>query len=246
MPISPFFKSKHYKEWKVYFPQCYPNKFLKFQEMANYFQITASEHAILAGVGFNDLQEYNQSWVLNRMRIEIDKMPNWASDIEVNTWVEELRGAKSTRNFTIECEGEKLVGVSSLWAVFNTVRRRPEVLELPTDHIERFPEMHATEIPNQKVNLEVEFTEQFEYKVQFSDIDIVNHVNNTKYLEWCLNFVDPQIVLDNQIKAIDLNFMREISLGEDVLIEKATSEKLITFKISKENTTCFACQFELK
>lgn len=245
MPISPRFKSKHYKEWNVYFPQCYPNAFLKLQEMANFFQITASEHANLGGVGFSDLQEYKQSWVLNRMRIEIDEMPGWLNEIQVNTWVEELRGAKSTRDFTIEREGKKLVGVSSLWAIFNTERRRPDVLSINTDHIERFPDLHATEIPNQKVNLEVNFTEQFEYKVQFSDIDIVNHVNNTKYLEWCLNYMDPQIVLQNKIKAIDLNFMREISLGEDIIIEKAEFDNKILFKVSKQDIVCFACQFEL-
>lgn len=246
MPVSPFFKSKHYKEWNVYFPQCYPNAFLKLQEMANYFQITASEHAILGGVGFNDLQEFNQSWVLNRMRIEIDEMPGWMNQIEVNTWVEELRGAKSTRNFTIEREGKKLVGVSSLWAIFNTERRRPDVLTINTDHIERFPELHATEKPHQKINLDVEFTEKFEYQVQFSDIDILNHVNNTKYLEWCLNHINPKIVLENQIKAIDLNFMKEVSLGENVMIEKSTSDQLIVFKISKNEKPCFACQFEIK
>ena len=246
MPISPFFKSKHYKEWNVYFPQCYPNAFLKLQEMANYFQITASEHAILAGVGFNDLQEYKQSWVLNRMRIEIDEMPGWMNQIEVNTWVEELRGAKSTRDFTIERDGKKLVGVSSLWAIFNTERRRPDILQINTDHIERFPDLHATEIPNQKINLEIEFTEKYEYKVQFSDIDIVNHVNNTKYLEWCLNHINPSIVLQNQIKAIDLNFIKEVSLGEDVIIEKAEGENFILFKISKQDSPCFACRFELK
>ena len=245
MPISPRFKSKHYKEWNVYFPQCYPNAFLKLQEMANFFQITASEHANLGGVGFSDLQESKQSWVLNRMRIEIDEMPGWLNEIQVNTWVEELRGAKSTRDFTIEREGKKLVGVSSLWAIFNTERRRPDVLSINTDHIERFPDLHATEIPNQKVNLEVDFTEQFEYKVQFSDIDIVNHVNNTKYLEWCLNYMDPQIVLQNKIKAIDLNFMREISLGEDIIIEKAEFDNKILFKVSKQDIVCFACQFEL-
>ena len=50
MPQSPKFRSKHYKEWEIYFPQCYPNTYLKLSEMANFFQITASEHATLAGV----------------------------------------------------------------------------------------------------------------------------------------------------------------------------------------------------
>ncbi len=246
MPQSPKFRSKHYKEWDVYFPQCYPNTFLKLSEMANFFQITASEHANLAGVGFTDLQEFNQSWVLNRMRIEIDELPSWLDKIEVNTWVEVLKGTKSIRDFTIERDGKKLVGVSSLWAVFNTERRRPDMLQIPTDHFERFPDLHATEIPNRLVDLNFTPKEAYTYKVQFSDIDIVKHVNNTKYLEWCLNYIDPSIVLENKIKAIDLNFIRELSLGDEVLIEKLEEDQTILYRISKGETICFAASFQLK
>lgn len=246
MPIAPNFRSKHYKEWEIYFPMCYPNTFLKLNEMANFFQITASEHANLGGVGFKDLQEYNQSWVLSRMRIEIDEMPGWLNKIEVNTWVEELRGAKSTRDFTIERDGKKLVGVSSLWAIFNTKTRRPDLLQIDTTHIDRFKELHATEIPHQIIDLTPEATEKFDYVVQFSDIDIVNHVNNTKYLEWCLNHIDIDLVLKNQIKALNLNFIREISLGDLVSIEKVILDQKILFKIVKEDKVCFACEFELK
>lgn len=246
MPLSPRFRSKHYKEWEIYFPQCYPNTYLKLSEMANFFQITASEHATLAGVGFVDLQEFNQSWVLNRMRIEIDELPSWLNKIEVNTWVEVLKGTKSIRDFTIEREGKKLVGVSSLWAVFNTEKRRPDMLQIDTNHFERFPDLHATEIPNRLVSLDFVPEETYTYKVQFSDIDIVKHVNNTKYLEWCLNYIDPSIVLENKIKAIDLNFIRELSLGDHILIEKLEKEEQILFKISKADTLCFAAAFELK
>jgi len=246
MPVSPFFKSKHYKEWEVYFPMCYPNTYLKLNEMANFFQITASEHAILGGVGFQDLQEYDQSWVLSRMRIEIEEMPIWLNKIEVNTWIEELRGAKSTRNFTIEREGKKLVGVSSLWAIFNTKTRRPDLLQIDTSHIERFKDLHATEQPNSVIDLTPEATEIYEYKVQFSDIDILFHVNNTRYLEWCLNYIDPKIVLENKIKALNLNFIKEVSLGDVVTIEKVVLDNAFLFKVIKEEKICFACLLELR
>lgn len=246
MPIAPNFRSKHYKDWEIYFPMCYPNTFLKLNEMANLFQITASEHANLGGVGFKDLQEYNHSWVLSRMRIEIDELPSWLNKIEVNTWVEELRGAKSTRNFTIEREGKKLVGVSSLWAIFNTETRRPDLLQIDTTHIERFKELHATETAHQVIDLSPEPTEKHEYVVQFADIDILYHVNNTRYLEWCLNYIDPEIVLSNQIKALNLNFIKEVSLGDNVIVEKAVLDNKILFKVVKEDNVCFACELELK
>jgi acyl-ACP thioesterase len=38
--------------------------------------------------------------------------------------------------------------------------------------------------------------EGFEKVVYLSDLDIVNHVNNVKYLEWCLDHVDEKSILN--------------------------------------------------
>ena len=245
MPLSENFKSIHDKSWEVYFSQCYPNGSIKLPELANILQLTAAEHADLGGVGFDDLSHYDQSWVMNRMRIEIGELPKFSEEIDVKTWIEELKGFKSTRNFEVSREGKKLIGVSSLWAIFNMKRRRPDTLQFDTSYVEQYPEVHATEIANQRINLEFESTASFTQVVQFSDLDIVNHVNNTKYLEWCLNYVDPQVILENKINAIDLNFIKELSFGDEIVIYKGEFDGNIGFKIAKGEQICFACVIEL-
>jgi acyl-ACP thioesterase len=44
----------------------------------------------------------------------------------------------------------------------------------------------------------------FERKVSLSDLDIVNHVNNVKYLEWCLDLVDLKLGQ----KSFEMNFSK--------------------------------------
>ena len=245
MPIASNFKSIHEKKWEIFFSQCYPNGALKLPELTNILQLTASEHADTGGVGFADLQSNHQSWVMNRMRIEIAGLPKWNDEATVKTWIEELKGVKSQRNFEIAVDGEKLVGVSTLWAVFNMKTRRPEAMQIDTSHVERYPDMHATNIPNRKISYDFDAVSTYTDEVQFSDIDIVNHVNNTKYLEWCLNHVEPTLILDNKIKAIDMNFLKELNLGDTFQIEKYQSDQIISFRISKEGQTCFACAIEI-
>lgn len=246
MPLSKDFKSIHHKDWEIYFSQCYPNGALKFPELTNILQLSAAEHADLGGVGFDDLSKYDQSWVMNRMRIEIDELPTFSQDVQVKTWIEELKGFKSLRNFEVSREGKKLIGVSTLWAIFNMKRRRPDSFQFDTSYVEQFPDMHATEIPNQRIALDFEVSDIYEQKVQFSDLDIVNHVNNTKYLEWCINYLEPILILKNKIKTIDFNFIKELSLGDDILIQKGEFDNKIGFKILKGEQICFACVFELK
>lgn len=246
MPLSNDFKSIHHKNWEVYFSQCYPNGAIKFPELANILQLTAAEHADLGGVGFDDLSTYDQSWVMNRMRIEIGTLPYFSQEIEVKTWIEELKGFKSTRNFEVSRDGKKLLGISSLWAIFNMKRRRPDTLQFDTSYVEQYPEVHATQLANQRIDLNFEVSENYEHIVQFSDLDIVNHVNNTKYLEWCINYIDPALILENKVKAIDLNFIKELGLADEIAIQKGVFENKIGFKILKGEQICFACVFEIE
>ncbi len=246
MAIAEDFQSIYSKQWEIYFSQCDPNGKMKLTEMANLFQLTASEHAMKGGLGFFDLKEYNQSWVMNRLRIEIDDLPVWSDFIEVKTWIEVLKGAKSIRDFTIERNGKKIIGASSLWAVFNTERRRPDILQIDTSHIERFPEMKPTSLDNFLLKQDFDITTIQTKQVQFSDLDVVKHVNNTKYLEWCLDAIDADIMLNNRIKAIDLNFLKELSFHDEVEIQKAESDDIIQFKIVKEDYVHFVCRLELR
>lgn len=246
MPISSNFTSKLSVDWLINFSQCYPNSAIKFPELSNLMQLTANVHADLGGVGFGDLASYDQSWVMNRMRIEVYKLPVWSNQVEIRTWVEELKSVKSNRNFELYCQGEKYVGVSSLWAVLNTKTRRPDALQIDTSHVERYPELHATEFANRKLSSDFIVHETYDYKVQFSDLDIVKHANNVKYLEWCLNYMDVDIILKNKIKAIDLNFVKELSLNDSVTICKAVEGNITHFKILREELVCFICEIEVQ
>lgn len=245
MPISPYFVSQLSRSWEIYFSQCYPNGKLKIPELSNLVQLTAAAHADLGGVGFVDLSTYDQTWVMNRMRIEIDKLPIWSNVVDIKTWVEELKGVKSVRNFELRCHGEKYISISTLWAIFNTRTRRPDGLAIDTSHVERYPELHATSKANRKLEVDFAVQEVFEYTVQFSDLDIVRHASNVKYLEWCLNYVDEEIILTNRIKAIDLNFIKELGLKETVIIAKGIVNNIIHFKIIKGETVCFLCEIEI-
>ncbi|MFZ4863444.1 acyl-[acyl-carrier-protein] thioesterase [Sphingobacterium sp. Mn56C] len=245
MPIAKDFTAVFKKDWAIDFSQCYPNRGLKIPELANLLQLTAAKHAEMGGLGFFDLQEDNQVWVMNRMRIEFYKWPEWLNKIEIKTWITELKGAKSNRNFVVSSGGMPYIGVSSLWAIFNTTTRRPDVLLKDKSHIDVFPELQATKELNQRLNLDFEPVDALLYRVQFSDLDIVNHVNNTKYLEWCLNVVDPCYILDKKIRAIDVNFLKELSLGDHIQIAKVMDANQIKFKILKDGQLCFGCVITL-
>ena len=187
MPISPNFTSIFSKDWEINFTQCTPNGYLKHTDLCNILQLTAAAHSEIGGISFSDMQQFNQAWVLSRMRVEIKKLPKWKDVVTVKTWINTLENSRSVRALELYVNGNKIVGCETFWAVFNTEIRRPEALALPFEHFELYPEHKANHTPFSKISLNNETEMVFVKTVALSDLDIVNHVNNVKYLEWCLS-----------------------------------------------------------
>lgn len=241
MPISPNFTSILSKDWEINFLQCYPNGFLSYTELCNLFQLTAATHSEVGGISFSDMQEFNQAWVLSKMRVEINRLPKWKEVVTVKTWIKSLENSRSTRCLELYVGDEKLVGCETFWAVFNTKTRRPEALALPHEHFEKFPNENATEKSYAKINILQEFETVAEHRVLLSDLDIVNHANSVKYLEWCLDYVESELLLNQNLKAFEMNYLKEVSLNDTIFIGKNEN----VFSISKDGKVCFALEIEM-
>jgi medium-chain acyl-[acyl-carrier-protein] hydrolase len=219
---------------------------LKYTDLCNILQLTAAAHSEIGGISFTDMQEFNQAWVLSRMRVEITALPKWRDIVTVKTWINTLENSRSVRALEMHVNGQKIVGSETFWAVFNTRTRRPEALALPFEHFELYPEKKATEEGFSKINLNHEKEMVFERTVALSDLDIVNHANNVKYLEWCLDLIDANLILNQEIESFEMNFLKELSLKDKVIVHESVTENNTIFSITKEDKTSFALQLNWK
>jgi len=246
MPISKEFTSILTKDWEITFLQCYPNGYLKYTDLCNLLQLTAGVHAELGGISFSDMQEHHQAWVLSRMRVEIKRLPKWRDGITVKTWINSLENSRSIRCLELYDGDEKIVGCETFWAVFNTQTRRPENLSLAHEHFEKYPNDKATEIQFSKIDTSIDKTFVTEKTILLSDLDIVNHANSVKYLEWCLDYVEPKLLLNQKIESFEMNYLKEVSLEDTITIEKSNLEKSMVFTVNTNNKNCFALQLNFK
>lgn len=239
MPISPDFTSIYTHNFEIGFQHCYPTGFLKHTEICNLFQIVAGIHADLGGISYLDMQEHHQAWVLSRMRVEITKLPKWKDVVTIKTWIKTLENSRSIRCLEMYLNDEKLIGCETFWVVINTKTRRPDNLALPHAHFEKF-DIDSISKPIQKINIPEAFTFKDERIIQLSDIDIVNHANNVKYLEWCLDVTNIETVLSKKIKALNLNYIQELNYNDAIEIHHTENSFLIT----KDGKSCFALEIE--
>jgi acyl-ACP thioesterase len=65
-------------------------------------------------------------------------------------------------------------------------------------------------------------------------LDIVNHVNNVKYLEWCLDHVDEKSILNEKLDSFEMNFMKELSLNDTVVIHENSLKNPLSLVLQKK------------
>lgn len=231
---------------EVFIQQCDFTSQLKITEINNICQTTAIAHSFFWGMDYVQMQKYNQVWVLSGMRIEIEKLPYCTQTIESKTWIQEIQETRAIRNFSLKHNDQTLANISSLWVVINTQHRKPEPLAVPISDLKLFPEEKATETPLQRININIQAQKIATHTVKYSDLDIIGHVNNIKYMEWCLDLLPISYLLEKKIKAIDLNFMKELKAGDKVEILQTHQPDGIYFYIQKEKTMIFAMRVEVK
>ena len=245
MPISPNFTSILHEEKEINFLQCYPNGYLKYTDLCNILQLTAAKHAELGGLSFTDMQVCHQAWVLSRMRIEINSLPKWKDVVTVKTWINSLENSRSIRCLEMYLDEEKIAGCETFWAVFNTDKRKPENLLLPHEHFQKFPD-RATLETFSKIDFQHEMEIIGKHNVKLSDLDIVNHANSVKYIEWCLDYIDLKIIKNQQIESLEMNYLKELSLGDIAEIKHKIIDNSIIFTISKDEKINFGLKINLK
>ncbi len=245
MNLPDKFSSRYKGSCHVTIDKCAVNSKIRITDLMNLLQAVAGKHSDLGGMSYFDMQQKNQAWVLSSMRIEIENLPQWHETIEIETWIETFADIKTIRDFDVFLNGEKIIGGNSLWVVLNTEKRRPEAIAIAHDHLEKYPEKKATLKKFGKIDLLQNAELVSHHQVVFSDLDALNHVNNVKYIEWCLDCLPLTILEKNLIKAIDINYLKEVPFHQKAAIYSLINEKEIYFYIKLDEIVCFAMKLEL-
>jgi len=99
----------------------------------------ADAHAEAVGMGFARTRELGGQWIVRRHEVDYLRPALAGDEILEETWVEELRGARSVRRsrFSHAASGDELVRACTLWAFVEPHTLRPR--RVPPDVASAFP-----------------------------------------------------------------------------------------------------------
>jgi len=208
------------KEFSISSYDLTPGGQARLTTIANFFQELAYHHASKLGFGYRDMKARQTTWVLSRMRIRMESYPEWDERIDMETWPSGVDKLFALRDFRIRNRKGAVIGVASTaWLILNIETHR---LIRPKEALEHFkmivhPEQVFTD-PLDKIEVPEETRPLHLHSVVFSDLDIIGHVNNVKYMEWCIDAVSSSNNPDKDIREFEINFNHEALLGDKIEI----------------------------
>jgi len=203
----------------------------RLTSMANFFQEVAYHHASELGLGYDEMKSRKTTWALSRMRIYMKRYPMWNEQITLETWPSGAEKLFALRDFRVlDSSGEEIGLATTAWLILDIDTHR---LIRPRDMMDQFKlivnDKQMFERSLEKINIPDEIKLLSKHEVVFSDLDIVGHVNNVKYMEWCIDAATSSQNSEGEIRELEINFNKEALLGDHILIKGCESGDGDTF-----------------
>lgn len=223
----------------------------KLCALCNYFQESAWRHASDSQLGYHDLIQQDQAWVLSRLKIHINQLPQWTDQIQLKTWAKGADRLFAYRDFEIQNgnKSQALVKGSSAWLIVDINSKRPRRMQ-PYANSMPLNREDALKEPLDKIPPLSRVEQQTEIIAQYSDLDVNHHVNNVKYVEWILNLFSLKFQRNHAIREFEINYQHEVSYHETVRMELGQvgpdHNYIIqgTSKLKEKPVFCAAIQWE--
>lgn len=202
------------------------------------FEDIGGMHSDMAGYGLKQVNETRISWILLHWKIKILKPVKYGESIKVKTWSRGIKLACCFRDYEIYNSNNELCVVgTSKWTLYHLDKG---LIRLTSDIVDKYS-------PEEKISLDFNFKKikepesylsETKYTVLRSDIDINNHMHNTRYLDLAYETLPKNVYDNNDFKDIEIMYKKECYLGDKLICKysKINNEHIVCIKSLDEKT----------
>ena len=226
MNITQEFMPKWKDVYRIHYHQVDVRSNATLVVLCQFMQESAWNHAEHLGLGFSHLSEKNFIWILSRQLLKIYSYPKWGDVIQVHTWPTGRDRLYCYRDFRILDSAGSIIGeATTAWFVIDLTYRKPQRTgayfqkNLPTDFERVFPGKLN------KLNPLVSTDHTRVIQVSYGDLDINEHVNNVRYIDWILNTLPFEHLKTHILGELEINYLSESSYDDEISVSYVEKEK---------------------
>jgi medium-chain acyl-[acyl-carrier-protein] hydrolase len=219
------------------------NRRMRISSLCSYFQEVAGKHATHLDVGYRFVQQTGMVWVLSKLFVQINKLPEWGEEFNLETWPLGNERIFYRRDYRIRNEMDTLIAATSYWILLDITSRRPKIIPLNEGVLKANKGNFSMQMPAEGIPA-VKSAETFIHQVQYSDLDQNRHVNNARYVEWVFDTIDQDVIENKAPVSFAIEYKQEVRSGDYVLLKKDRIEgEQTTFitegSLSESGQVCF-------
>ncbi|NPD92383.1 acyl-[acyl-carrier-protein] thioesterase [Xylanibacter muris] len=219
---------------------CDFSKRLFMGHLGNHMLNAADFHSSERGFGMTYLNPIHKTWVLSRLAIEMEEMPEQYTRFYVETWVESAMRYFTNRNFRVVGEDGTIYGYGrSVWAMIDTGTRQPQDIMAVRDGeivnwIETEKECPMEKGSRVRMSGNAELVRTID--THYNDVDVNGHINSVKYIEHVLDLFSLDNYRENRIGRFEIAYVAESYYGDRLsFFREETADGEYCVRIVKTN-----------
>ncbi len=209
------------------------NSVVSVSNFLRYMQDAANYAMEEDGPSYMELFNRGLAFILSRIRMSFYAPVHSHDKLDVQTWACESKGAQFNRCYRILRDGAIVAEAVSVWALCGVEDRRlHRVSEFDFGY--RMDEMLELDLPARfKIPEDVSLRLVGERMVEYADIDLNGHMNNTKYPDILCGYIGD--LRGQRVVSMALSFVSEAPLHENLKIYAGSSDGVWYVRTVKAN-----------
>jgi len=199
------------KEFDIYYRDTEDGGKIKLDCLLLYLQEAAILHSIQVGFDEAYMQKNSCAWVMNRLGLQMEKMPQIRTRLKIKTWTTGIKSFKAIREFEIY-ENNSFVGVASTHWFFIDINQRklkriPEEVKNFYGEVPKNVELNLDDVEFEDPDFDIIFSKT--HSLRHYDIDTNGHLNNTVYAQ-LLEDTLVNVISNFTVKGLKILYKKEV------------------------------------
>ena len=228
--MEPITQYKHYVE----IADVDASLHLRLPDLLNYMLHASAQGEDELGTGVEFMRKaYGAGWVLERFAVQIDRLPLYHDTLVIQTWPTTVAHNMVFRAYELSIEhagGLQPIGqATGIWTIIDLQTRGIAALPFTDSYLwmnhtsDRTVSLARLRHPTAIERV----THCLTHKIHYTDLDLNNHCNSAKYLQFMLNACD--VLTGVAPIQIDLRYAHELGPEDTITVEAEATDRQVCY-----------------
>lgn len=227
------------KNYEIHFYEVDNKLQCTIESLLKFIEDIGTEQSEKLGCGMKYLIERNMAWVFYQYEIVVHRYPKYAENIKISTEPYDINKFYAFRKYDMYDEnGVKIVEAKATFLLIDITKRRLTRVPEEQYRIYGVDSQRKTQATIDKIKELKESNHIEEINIKYSDIDINNHVNNIRYVQWAIDYLPIEFLTKHRLRNLKVSFEKESKYGEKLFVSgniEEAEELVSTNNVIKNN-----------